>query len=127
MSSYLHSYMHVIDVSNVVYQEGANMQKLSFAFIFAVLCGAAFSGDLDTAKIEQLTGLKGAMNEQEKVFKVMSPRTDVKVSIDQTAMPPFMGLTSWAAFQADPKAGVMVMGDMVLLQDEVNPVMSTLL
>ena len=82
---------------------------------------------LDTAKIEQLTGLKGAMNEQEKVFKVMSPRTDVKVSVDQTPMPLFMGLTSWAAFQSDPKGGVMVMGDLVLFQDEVNPVMSVLL
>jgi hypothetical protein len=103
------------------------MQKRSLLLVVAVLCGAAFGGDLDTAKIEELTGLKGAMNEQEKVFKVMSPRTDVKVSIDQTAMPPFMGLTSWAAFQADPKAGVMIMGDLVLFGDEVNPVMSTLL
>lgn len=82
---------------------------------------------LDTAKIEQVTGLKGTMNEQEGVFKVTSPRTDVKVSVDQTAMPPFMGLTSWAAFKADPKGGAMVMGDLVLFQDEVNPVMSTLL
>jgi hypothetical protein len=42
-------------------------------------------------------------------------------------MPPFMGLTTWASFMAGGKAEVMVMGDMVLLEDEVNPVMSAAL
>jgi hypothetical protein len=83
--------------------------------------------NLDTAKIEQVMGLKGALNEKEGVFKVSAPRTDVNVSVDQSAMPPFMGLTSWAAFKSDPKGGAMVMGDLVLFQDEVNPVMSVLL
>jgi hypothetical protein len=92
-------------------------------FSFSVLS----ADTLDTSKIDQLTGLKGVMNEAEGVFKVSAPRTDVKVSVDQAAMPPFMGLTSWAAFKSDPKGGVMVMGDLVLFQDEVNPVMSVLL
>jgi hypothetical protein len=38
-----------------------------------------------------------------------------------------MGLTSWAGFMQDPKEGLMVMGDLVLFQDEVNPVMSAAL
>jgi ribosomal protein L18 len=38
-----------------------------------------------------------------------------------------MGLTSWAAFSEGAKAPAMVMGDVVLLQDEVNPVMSAAL
>jgi hypothetical protein len=44
-------------------------------------------------------------------------------------MPPFMGLTSWAAFVPGEKEGIeaMVMGDLVLFEDEVNPVMSALL
>jgi len=83
---------------------------------------------LDTAKIEQLTGAKGQMNAEEGVFKVSFPRSDVKVTVDGTPMPPFMGLTSWAAFKPGMKDGaVMVMGDMVLMQDEVNPVMSAAL
>ena len=82
---------------------------------------------LDTAKIEQWTALKGTLNEEEGVFKVTSPRTDVKISVDQWTMPPFMGLTSWAAFQGGKKAEAMVMGDLVLFEDEVNPVMSALL
>src|SRR5213594_2461308 len=82
---------------------------------------------IDTAKIEEITKLKGAYSEAEGVFKVTAPRTDVKISVDGWTMPPFMGLTSWAAFQKGKKAQAMVMGDLVLFQDEVNPVMSALL
>jgi hypothetical protein len=82
---------------------------------------------LDNAKIEELTGLKGTLNEQEKVFKVSFPRGDLGVTVDGWKMPPFMGLTSWAAFTEGKAAEAMVMGDLVLMQDEVNPVMSSLL
>src|SRR5262245_57772857 len=79
---------------------------------------------LDTNRLEQLTGLKGAWNAAEGVFKVSAPRADVAVQVDEWKMPPFMGLTSWAAFLAGKKAEAMVMGDFVLFEDEVNPVMS---
>jgi len=82
---------------------------------------------VDTARIEEITGLKGTLIEQEGVFKVTSPRTDTRVSVDGWTMPPFMGLTSWASFQAGQGGKAMVMGDLVLLQDEVNPVLSELL
>src|SRR5688572_1230951 len=79
---------------------------------------------LDTAKIDEITGLKGTLNEAEGVFKVSQPRADVKVSVDGWQMPPFMGLTAWAAFTEGKQKAAMVMGDLVLFQDEVNPVMS---
>jgi len=82
---------------------------------------------LDMPRIEEITGLKGTLIEAEGVFKVTSPRTDVKVAVDGWTMPPFMGLTSWASFMAGPSGKAMVMGDLVLFQDEVNPVMSELL
>lgn len=82
---------------------------------------------LDTARIEQLTGLKGALNQQEGVFKVTAPRNDLPISVDGWKMPPFMGLTSWAAFVEGGKAEAMVAGDLVLFEDEVNPVMSAAL
>ena len=91
------------------------------------LCPTLAFAALDTAKIEAASGLKGTLNEAEGVFKVSAPRTDVKVSVDGWQMPPFMGLTSWAAFTEGKKAPAMVMGDLVLLQDEVNPVMSAAL
>jgi hypothetical protein len=82
---------------------------------------------INTGQIEQLTGLKGSLNEEESVFKVTIPRSDVPISVDGWKMPPFMGLTSWAAFTQGRKAKAMVMGDLVLMQDEVNPVMSAAL
>jgi Domain of Unknown Function (DUF1259) len=81
---------------------------------------------LDTAKIEQLTGGKGELNAQEGVFKVSVPRTDLAVTAAGVKMTPPMGLTSWAAFQ-QVSTQTMVMGDIVLLEDQVNPVMSVAL
>ena len=81
---------------------------------------------LDTAKIDNLTGLKGKMNEKEGVYKVTFPRDDAKIAVGGWTMPPFMGLGTWAAF-TETKNGAMVMGDTVLFEDEVNPVMSVAL
>lgn len=97
------------------------------SFLLASLAAASAAPDLDTASIDSITGLKGKLNAEEGVYKVSQPRTDIKITVDQWQMPPFMGLTSWAAFQAGMEKRAMVMGDLVLMQDEVNPVMSALL
>jgi hypothetical protein len=90
------------------------------------LVSRSFAADLDTTRIEQITGLKGKMNEKEGVYKVTFPRNDVKVVVDGWTMPPFMGLGTWAAFSAT-QTGAMVMGDTVLFEDEVNAAMSAAL
>src|SRR5258705_6814388 len=105
----------------------SKLSKIASALLLAVTASAAPSKKLDTAQVDELTGLKGKLNEQENVYKVSSPRTDLKISVDQWEMPPFMGLTSWASFMPGMKDGAMVMGDLVLMQDEVNPVMSAVL
>ena len=87
---------------------------------------AALAAAVDTAKIDQITGLKGKMNEKEGVYKVTFPRNDVKVVVDGWPMPPFMGLGTWAAF-TPTKDGAIVMGDTVLFEDEVNAAMSAAL
>src|SRR5881397_4215236 len=94
--------------------------------IFAASIFASVAAGLDTARIDELTGLKGKMNEKEGVYKVTFPRGDVKVVVDGWSMPPFMGLGTWAAFTAT-KDGAMVMGDTVLFEDEVNAAMSAAL
>lgn len=84
------------------------------------------AGSFDTAKIERLTGLSGTLNEMEGVFKVSLPRADISATAGGVKLTPPLGLTAWAAFT---KAGkhAMVMGDVVLLEDQVNPVMSAAL
>ncbi len=99
------------------------------ALTAACALSAARAADftLDAARIEETAGAKGALSKDEGVFKVNYPRTDVKVTVDGTQLPPFMGLTSWAAFMPGKSSEAMVMGDMVLFQDEVNPVMTVAL
>jgi Domain of Unknown Function (DUF1259) len=87
----------------------------------------SFAVGLDTAKIDLLTGLNGKFNAKEGVYKVTFPRADVKVAVDGWTIPPFMGLGTWAAFTQVANTEAMVMGDTVLFEDEVNPVMSVAL
>ena len=98
----------------------------ALAFVFSPFSVHAASG-MDTARIEQLTGLTGTFSQDENVFKVSKPRTDVKMQVDNRPMPPFMGLTSWAAFTPASGGKLLLMGDIVLFEDEVNPVMSAAL
>jgi hypothetical protein len=75
---------------------------------------------LDAARVAAATG--GKPETLENVVKVSFPRDDLAVTVDGWKMPPFMGLTSWAAFAPGEKPGseAMVMGDLVLFEDEVN-------
>src|SRR5438093_5965699 len=93
-----------------------------------VLAAAPHPGTaaLDTARIEQLTGAIGKLDRKEGVFKVSVPRTDLAVTVGGVKLAPPAGLSSWAAFEPSG-SGVMVMGDLVLTEDQVNPVMSVAL
>jgi hypothetical protein len=82
---------------------------------------------LDSARIEELTGAKGTLDAKEGVFKVSVPRSDLSVTAGGIHITPPLGLTSWAAFQSAGAGQTMVMGDLVLLEDQVNPVMSVAL
>ncbi len=97
--------------------------------LFAVLVSTMNLGhaaSLDVQKIEALTGLKGKLNEKEGVIKVSLPRTDLKVTSSGVRITPPMGLTAWAAFSGTSDHA-MVMGDIVMIEDQVNIVMSAAL
>ncbi len=79
------------------------------------------------ATIDEVTGVRGTFFAEEGVYKVTFPRTDVEVLIDGRAFDPFLGLTSWASFAPMGTTELMVMGDLTLFEDEVNPVMSVAL
>lgn len=76
--------------------------------------------------IERILNTKAEFFSDEGVIKVSFPRKDIKVTINEWPLDPFMGLTSWIAFQKGTKKGIeiMAMGDLVLLAEEVNPVMN---
>lgn len=84
------------------------------------------SPPIDDKAVGAATGVKA--ESADGVVKASFPRTDVPVEVDGNKLSPFMGLTSWVAFTPG-KQGIesMMMGDLVLFEDEVNPAMSTLL
>ena len=97
------------------------------AFILLFATPSLAQAPLDTAKIEQVFGIKGTLIPGENVFKITKARSDGKVQVDGQVLPPFMGLGSWAAFTPAAHGGTMVMGDTVVFEDEVNPAMSAAL
>src|SRR5437588_7963564 len=95
-----------------------------FVMICACLLPIAVRGQgVSTAPIDQALGRSGQKTGD--VYKVGFPRTDLHVSVHGVAIKPGLALGSWAAFRgADDNA--MVMGDLVLLEEELNPVMAKL-
>jgi len=60
------------------------------------------------------------------VYRIALPRSDLKVTLDGVALKPALALGSWLAFMSHGNGEVMVMGDLVLTDTEVNPVMAKL-
>src|SRR5579859_3431474 len=96
-----------------------------FLVLILVLClpPAVAAQGLDTAKIDQALGRSG--QKLGDVYKVGFPRTDLHVVVRGVAIKPGLALGSWAAFSGT-NDNATVMGDLVLLQNEVNPVMEKL-
>lgn len=116
----------ILLVAGAVLVDGAALAAGAAPQLLCVSAPQTTSVSLNPKEIEQLTGAKGQLNEKENVFKVSVPRRDLAVAAAGTRITPPMGLTTWAAFT--PAGGeTMVMGDLVLTQDQVNPVMSTAL
>jgi biotin operon repressor len=89
-----------------------------------VLATPAFAAEPDWTQVAQALGKSGAV-QTGGVYRVGFPRTDLKVSLDSLALRTGFALGGWVAFQP-MGTETMVMGDLVLTQDEVNPVMRKL-
>ena len=100
----------------------SNQRLLMLALILVVPIVVSAQG-LDTEKIDQALGRSG--QKIGDVYKVGFPRTDLHVSVHGLAIKPGLALGSWAAFTGTDSSA-MVMGDLVLLEDELNPVMEKL-
>jgi hypothetical protein len=93
---------------------------------FAVgLSTAALAADNDWAPVAQALGRSGAQLPG-GVYRVGLGRSDLKVTLDGVEIKPSLALGSYLAFQKTASKG-MVMGDLVLTHEEVNPVMKKLI
>src|ERR1700757_3918713 len=90
-----------------------------------VLCAAVPAADIDWSKVDQAMGKKGA-DQPGGVHKYGLPRSDLSVTVDGVAIKPTLALGSWLAFQPTPD-GAMLMGDLVLTDTEISPVMQRLI
>ena len=98
--------------------------RIAAIVIGAAVATSAFAADRDWSDVGKALGKDGAM-QPGGVYRVSLPRTDLKVSLDGVAIKPGFALGGWLAFEpAGDQA--MVMGDLVMTQDEINPVMKKL-
>jgi hypothetical protein len=92
-----------------------------FVGMTASLSNAQTTGDF--REVENILGSSGQMQEGAMVFPF--PRSDIKVTVHGENIPTAFGFGSWVAWK-NMGSETMVMGDLVLLEKEVNPVISSL-
>ena len=104
------------------------MQRIAtlIAGIGAVALNAgAAAADIDWSKVDQALGKPGT-NQPGGVHKFGLPRSDLKITVDGLAIKPALALGSWIGFLPMGN-GAMFMGDLVLTENEIEPVMKRLI
>jgi hypothetical protein len=97
-----------------------------FAGVAAIVTSASVvAADIDWSKVDQAIGKKGS-EQPGGVHKYGLPRSDLSVTVDGVAIKPTLALGSWVAFQPTGD-GAMFMGDLVLMDTEISPVMQRLI
>jgi hypothetical protein len=87
---------------------------------------AAMAADTDWSKVDQVLGRRGT-EQAGGVHRYGFPRSDMKVTVDGVAIKPSFALGGWVAFDPMSSGETMVMGDLVLTDTEISPVMKKLL
>jgi hypothetical protein len=96
---------------------------LGLCLFISVGLGLSQGYAADFSEVENILGVAGQIQEGSVVFSF--PRSDIKVVIDGDPVPTALGFGSWTAWKVMGN-DFMVMGDLVLLEKEINPVISAL-
>ncbi|MCU1284252.1 MAG: peptidase [Acidobacteriales bacterium] len=102
----------------------SRIAHLVVAFLVCFSCAAQTAAPDEWAPVGKTLGRSGKL--QDGVYKVTFPRTDLYVRIGNTKVEAAAGLGSWMAFRKTASGAAIADGDLVLLADEVNPVISAL-
>src|SRR5438552_238681 len=98
-----------------------SLLRFALVIVAASLAAPAQAADQGWQNVGQALGKEGTA-QPGGIYRLALPRSDLKVTLDGVALKPGFALGGWLAFEPMGKQ-VMVMGDLVLTQDEVNPVM----
>lgn len=101
------------------------MRMLELLIVAGVtISGAAHGEDIPWSKVDEAIGRPAAVNQD--VHRYGFPRTDLNVTLDGVTIKPSLALGGWIAFKP-MGSQAMVMGDLVLLETEIEPVMAKLI
>ena len=107
------------------------MTRIRIAWLVLMACVSigqpALAQDMPSEYQQALTALGKQGDFKDRVLKVNIPRNDVQVTVAGVKTPTPFGFGGWVAMTKGTGSMEVLMGDLVLLQDEVNPVMNTLL
>jgi uncharacterized protein DUF1259 len=95
--------------------------RLSIAFALVALAAPSLAAEPAWDKVGEALGKAGSM-QPGGVYRVALPRSDLHVTLDGVTLKPGFALGGWLAFEPMGDQA-MVMGDLVMTQDEINPVM----
>lgn len=97
-----------------------------FVFSTALSCAAqkANNKSAEWQAVDQAIGRSGKV-QPDGAYKISFPRSDLKVTVEGVDLKPALALGGWVAF-SKPGADSMIMGDLVLTEDEIVPVMTSL-
>src|ERR1700680_4555481 len=98
---------------------------LLISIFTAAFVGTATAQDIEWQKVDAAFGRKAAVVASD-VHRYGFPRTDLNVTLDGVTIKPALALGGWIAFKP-AHGGAMAMGDLVLLESEINPVMLKLI
>src|SRR3954467_2511443 len=101
-----------------------NKLWIAVSVFAASFAGGAHAQAIDWQKVDDAFGRKAAVTDD--VHRYGFPRTDLTVMLDGVTIKPALALGGWVAMKP-AHGGAMVMGDLVLLESEINPVMSVLI
>jgi hypothetical protein len=114
----------LVSIFAASFARGTNAQTMDWRVFDEPLVTSAHAADIDWQKVDDAMGRKPAVSGD--VHRYGFPRTDLAVTLDGVTIKPALALGGWVAFK--PMHGeAMVMGDLVLLETEVNPVMLKLI
>ena len=113
-----------VSIFAIAFATSVNAQNIDWKIFVEPFIASAHAQNVDWQKVDETLGRKASVSDD--VHRYGFPRSDLSVTLDGVAIKPSLALGGWVAFKPVHGA-VMAMGDLVLLETEINPVMARMI